>query len=161
MSNQRTELTAERTAQIIESYLVINDTSIDHTGIQITSIQKLDKDGKPFTWESGDRYAIVNFKAQTDYLRAKAAELFVAGDYQGATNTNLSLGMPIEEANLLAPKQRGTVTLIDGQTKEGEDAIFVGTFVPNAKVAGKKQAFDFNAFLTAQQQPADAPVLEN
>ena len=162
MANQNT-LTVERAVQILSSYKHVNNTEVDYKGIQVSNISRLDKDGKPFTYEeSGDAYAIINFKAITSYGVAEAGRLLQEGDTQSATNQNLSIRMRMEEVEKLGlmPKQRGTLTLVEGTTKEGEAAIFGDTFVPNAKVEAK--TFDFASFLAqGVEETADAQALQN
>ena len=92
-------MTEERALPILNSRKLVDQSGVMYKGIKVTSVTKESNDGTPFTYPSGDRYAIVNLNAFTPYHQEKVWEDLESNDFQSACNRNLSTNVPIDEAD--------------------------------------------------------------
>ena len=133
----------------------------EQSGIAITSISYTDKHGKPFTYEkSKDPYAIVNFKAITEYQLAEAFAEFQKGDYEKALGRNLSINMSPEKARELVPNQRGILytTLVPKKDDPNTLICVADSFVPT--VARKASFGAFGALVASLEASTEASTEE-
>lgn len=136
----------------------INKVGVGVEDTQVSSIGYTNADGEPFTYDSGDEYAIVNFVAVNEHQLAEAVAHYKAGRYTEAVNTNMSMRMSVADAQKLRAKLSGTLTchLVDlkddNGLPNGEQAIMPLVFVPNATV--KAVSVDFLSLLEEVEDPA-------
>lgn len=152
--------TLDRTAamRILKGFKQTNDPDVDYKGVEITNISYTNKEGKPFTYtESGQEYAVVNVNAQSEYKRKEALMHLMAGEYQEACNTNISVNVTLDELEKtpLQKGMRGTLRVREVELTDeegnltGEKGIFGKSFIPQEAV--KAATFDFEAELAKLQ----------
>tara|TARA_R110002050_G_scaffold250523_1_gene388465 strand:+ start:1310 stop:1822 length:513 start_codon:yes stop_codon:yes gene_type:complete len=135
----------------------------DKSNIAITSISYTDKTGKPFTYEkSKDPYAIVNFKAITEYQMHEAFAEYQKGNYTEALGRNLSLNMSPEQARKLSPNQRGILytTMVPKKDDPSTMIVVADSFTPTVS---EKATFGMFGTLVASLAPtenAEEPATE-
>ena len=154
------QLTAEQSLAIIKSFSLIKETGVPYKGIWVSNVSFADSLGQPFTYPTGEEYAIVNFKAITPYGLTAAVADYKDGDFQSACNHNMSMRMSHKEASLIDKTTVGTLICRDIALKNedgeltGETAMFPYKFAAaRAQVAG---VIDFEAMLAM-----DIPVNAN
>lgn len=136
----------------------INTVGVGVKNTQVSSIGYTNADGEPFTYPSGDEYAVVNFVAVNAHQLAEAVEHYKAGRYNEAVNTNMSMRMSVADAQQIRAKVSGTLTchLVDLKDDNGiptgEQAIMPLVFVPNASVDAV--SVDFLSLLAETEVPA-------
>lgn len=160
-----TKLDQKTAFAILKSFKQTNEIDTPYKGIEVSNVSYVDKDGNPFKYEqSGEEYAIVNLKAQTEYKRKEAIVALKEGRLQDACNTNLSVNMLVSELedSPIVKGQLGTLILRNVELKDeegnptGDTAILGKTFVPmEAKTA---DIFDFEAELAKAMQ--DEPAIK-
>jgi len=138
------EITREIALKMIESRPVIEQAMVPYKGIDIAYVGYVNADGEPFTWESGDEYAIVSFNATNEYKFNESVEAFKNEDYEEAVNGRLSLSVPVEQARKLSKGLPGTlichyVTITDDN---GEDIeiLVPKSFAPVEAIVAKKRS---------------------
>lgn len=135
MSNERRELTKDVALNILKGMKNAEKTGVPYKGVEVASVGYNDSEGKPFTYPSGDQYAIVNLKAQTPHQQREAAKLFVEGDYQGACNQNITVNMSPDKAAEALAVGFGTLTTATVWSDNLQQDITVGRrFVPAASI---------------------------
>jgi hypothetical protein len=164
MSTKRTnEMTAERAEQFLNSRAEITKPCT-LSGIRILNIGEFKKDGEsPWIWDkSGERYAIVNLHAWTDYQFDEATKLFNAGEYQKACNKNLSLQMPYDEAMLLKDSlATATVKFVETWSENYETDIIVAKALRLDEIKQAKAVRKFGAKKEAVKAGAETKATEN
>jgi hypothetical protein len=163
MSTKRTnEMTAERAEQFLNSRAEITKPCT-LSGIRILNIGETDKNNQPWIWDkSGERYAIVNLHAWTDYQFDEAQKLFDAGEYQKACNKNLSLQIPYDEAMLLKDSlATATVQFKEVYSENYKTDIIVAKALRLDEIKQAKAVRKFGAKKEAVKAGAETKATEN
>jgi hypothetical protein len=134
------EFTKEIAMKIIESKPVIDQAMVPYKGIEVTYVGYTDSDGNAFTWESGDEYAIVSFKAVTEYGFEQSVEDFKNEDYNSAVNHNLSMSMSVDKARELSIKTPGTLVCHFVTNKDGVEILVPRSYAPTQAVVAKTRS---------------------
>ena len=94
-------------------------------------------------WENGDEYAIVSFKAMSEYGFDRAVEDFNDEEYADACNHTLSMSMDVEKARDLIGAV-GVLTCHKIENKDGEMITVVKSFkaVAPAHASTKTRTLD-------------------
>jgi len=151
------EITKEIAQRIIESTPVITEANVPYKGIEINHIGFTDADGEPFAWESGDEYAIVSFKACTEYQFNNAVEAFVAEDYDEAVRSNLTLSVPVEKARLWSIKTPGTLVCRKIMNNDNVEIMVANSYQPAVAIDSTKAKRTLADVLAAK---AASPAIE-
>lgn len=106
--------------QILNSRKLVN--KVGKFTLKVTSTN-------PFLRPDGTAVTIVNFAAMTAYQLGKAKELFAAGEYQEATNLNLSASQ-LSGRYVPAKGEIVDVEITEIENKEGINILVVDTIVP-------------------------------
>lgn len=112
--------------QILNSRRLVN--KVGKITLKCTSTQ-------PFERPDGTMTTIVNFNGMTEYQYKKAKELFAAGEYQEATNLNMSAS---QLSGRFVPSKGETVDveITEIKNKDGINILVVDSIVPRqAEVA--------------------------
>lgn len=148
------EITKEIAQRIIESSPVITEANVPYKGIEVTNIGYTDADGEPFAWESGDEYAIVSFKALTEYQFDNAVQAFIEEDYEGAVRHNLTLSLPVEKARLLSVKTPGTLVCRKILNNDGVEIMVANSYQPAVAIDSSKAKRSLADILAGKNAPA-------
>lgn len=145
------EITEEIAERIINSRVLIEEALVPYKGVEVSYVGFVDSEGNPFLWEDSEEpYAIVSFKATNEHQLMKAVELFEAGEFEEATNTNMSMRMNVDKARELIVGGLGSLICheVEVEDENGDNAIALlpKKFVPaEAKVAKKVSLADLLA----------------
>lgn len=148
------EITKEIAQRIIESSPVITEANVPYKGIEITNIGYVDADGEPFAWESGDEYAIVSFKALTEYQFDNAVQSFIEEDYETAVRNNLTLSVPVEKARLWTVKTPGTLVCRKILNNDGIEIMVANSYQPAVAIDASKAKRSLADILAGKVAPA-------
>jgi len=123
------EITREIAKKIIESRPIISDNDMltPFKGVEVSNVGFKDRDGDPFEWEDGTEYAIVSFKAMSDYHFDRAIEDFEDEEYADACNHTLSMSMEASKARELIGST-GVLVCHKIENKDGEMITVVKSF---------------------------------
>ena len=161
MAKQSREMTKETCINILKNRVLASKESvINH--VAVTNVSFVDEEGQPFVWEedgpsAGEQYAIANFNLINQYGKTKAMELFKAGEYQEACNTNLSLRVTPELGKELQNAMYANVdvklrTVHDDDDNEVE-ALLVAKARPDGGIdASDSKAFSADVFSTVEEK---------
>lgn len=170
MANVRIQ-TEEQALQILGNRVIVETVGICDTAITVgnVSIGTKAEDGAvtPFYWEDANSptgydetrpYYIVNLRAMSESQAEEADELLMNGDYDEATNLNLSLRMSPED---VAKNRIATGALVQGtfdlrENRDGDDTLVCVAIAPIISKA-KKNSFKEKLRASKQQQPEQAP----
>lgn len=132
------EITKKIAQKIIESRPVIDEMLVPFKGVEVSNVGFKDADGDPFEWEDGTEYAIVSFKAMSEYQFDRACEDFENEDYTDACNHNLSLSVEATKARDLIGAT-GVLVCHKVENKDGEMIVVVKSFkaVPAENASSK------------------------
>jgi len=132
------EITKKIAQAIIESRPVIDEMLVPFKGVEVSNVGFKDADGDPFEWEDGTEYAIVSFKAMSEYHFDRASEDFENEDYADACNHNLTLSVEATKARELI-SSTGVLVCHKIENKDGDMIVVVKSFkaIP-AENAGTK-----------------------
>lgn len=137
------EITQEIALRIIESKPVIEKALVPYKGIEVSHVGYTDGDGEPFMWEDGTEFAIVSFKAVSEYGFEQSVEDFKNEDFDSAVNHKLTMRMNVDKAQDLAKGVPGTLVChmvtvdIDGVDTE---VLMPKTYTPAAAIVAKKRS---------------------
>lgn len=137
------EITREIAQRIIESRPVIDEMLTPFKGVEVSHVGFTDRHGDAFEWENGDEYAIVSFKAMSEYGFDRAVEDFNDEEYTDACNHTLSMSMDVEKARDLIGAV-GVLTCHKIENKDGEMITVVKSFkaVAPANASSKTRTLD-------------------
>lgn len=137
------EITREIAQRIIESRPVIDEMLTPFKGVEVSHVGFTDKHGDAFEWENGDEYAIVSFKAMSEYGFDRAVEDFNDEEYADACKHTLSMSMDVEKARDLIGAV-GVLTCHKIENKDGEMITVVKSFkaVAPANASTKTRTLD-------------------
>lgn len=123
------EITKSIAQKIIESRPIIenDDMLTPFKGVEVSNVGFKDKDGDAFEWEDGTEYAIVSFKAMSEYHFEKASEDFDNEDYADACNHTLSLSVEATKARDLIGAT-GVLVCHKIENKDGDMIVVVKSF---------------------------------
>lgn len=132
------EITKAIAQRIIESRPVIDEMLTPFKGVEVSNVGFKDADGDAFEWEDGTEYAIVSFKAMSEYHFDRASEDFDNEDYTDACNHNLSLSVEATKARELIGST-GVLVCHKIENKDGEMIVVVKSFkaVPAENASSK------------------------
>lgn len=131
------EITAQSAMQILKNARIVK-AGVEK-GVTISNVSRINgKTGQPFLWEeTGEPYAIVNFRAMNSYGAKNALSDFKAGKYAESVNHNLSARVSIELAEKLVKGAPADLIIEPTQLKDGSIAELVRSVSPteaNARV---------------------------
>lgn len=121
------EITKEIAQKIIESRPVIDEMLTPFKGVEVAHVGFTDKHGDAFEWDNGDEYAIVSFKAMSEYHFDQALEDFNNEDYNEACNHTLSLSVPADKARDMIGAS-GVLVCHKIENKDGDMIVVVKSF---------------------------------
>jgi len=125
-------------SQILNSRKLIH--KVGKVTLKVTSVQ-------PFQREDGTLTTIVNLNGMTAYQLEKAKEHFEAGEYQEATNLNLSSSQ-LAGRYIPAKGEIVDVEVTEITNKEGINILVVDTIVPRQA----EQAPSINMFTAEDEE---------
>ena len=91
----------------------------------------------PYTREDGQEVNIIGLAAMNSYGLGQAKEKLAAGDFQGATNTNLSRSARVGQDYTPAKGEIVDFTVGYVETKDGSQALLVTSLTPMARIKAK------------------------
>jgi hypothetical protein len=147
-------ITKEQAQRIIESSPVITQSNVPYKGVEITHIGFTNADGEPFVWDSGDEYAIVSFKALTEYQFNEAVQNFIAEDFDEAVRRNITLSVPVEKAQLWSKGVPGTLVCHNIVNNDGVEIMVAKTYQPAVAVDSAKAKRSLADVLAGTAKPA-------
>lgn len=128
------QLTKESAAKILNSRKLI--TAPGKYQVQVTAVTPFERDGQ--------LTSIVNLAAMNDYQLGVAREAFKAGNYQEATNTQLSASQRIGKDYIPAKGEIVNITVDNVALKDGGEGLLITslTEVPVTKATNVNFSFD-------------------
>ena len=137
------EITQEIALRIIESKPVIEQAMVPYKGIEVSHVGYTDGDGEPFAWEDGSEFAVVSFKAVSEYGFQQSVEDFKNEDFESASNHKLTMRMSVDKAQDLAKGVPGTLVChmvtVDIEGVETE-VLMPKSYTPAKAVVAKKRS---------------------
>lgn len=151
-------MTAEIALRIISANVLVTEAGVPYKGIEISNVSYNDADGKPFEWEDGSPYAIVNFKATNQHMLDRAVEQYQDEEFEDAVNNNLSMRMSVEDAQKLGKGITGQLichnVTLNADTEEETTALLPRKFVPAVAIEAGK--IDFAKLLAKKAEGKEA-----
>lgn len=123
-------ITAQSAMQILKNARIVK-AGVEK-GVTISNISRINgKTGQPFLWEeTGEPYAIVNFRAMNQYGANQALADFKAGKFEESVNHNLSARVSLELADKLVKGAPADVIIEAVTLKDGTQAELVRSVSP-------------------------------
>jgi hypothetical protein len=120
-----------KTQLLIETSPVLGAIGTPYNDIEIFKIKYTNYAEDPFTEENGDEYAIVTFRAFSEYEFEQAIEAFVEEDYHIPKHKLMSMKMPLNLAEKLNPRMKGALLLHYIFDSENNEFVVPEKFTPN------------------------------
>ncbi len=124
------EITAQSAMQILKNTRIVKAGL--EKNVYISNISRINgKTNQPFLWEeTGEPYAIVNFRAMNQYGATQALVDFKAGNYAESVNHGLSARVSYELADKLAKGMPADIVLEHVVLKDNSEAELVRSVAP-------------------------------